>query len=137
MLKQTLQHPPLLGAVAAAGHGARILLADGNFPISTAVNQAAQVVYLNLRRGLLTVSDVLQPLTETIAVEAAALMQSPDGSPVAAHEDYRDILGPDVPFQLVERFAFYDATRAPDVAVAVATGDERLCANLLLTVGLP
>jgi len=137
VLKQTLQHPPLLSAVAAAGHGARILLADGNFPISTAVNQAAQVVYLNLRRGVLTVSDVLQPLTETIAVEAAALMQSPDGSPVAAHADYRDILGPDVPFQLVERFTFYDATRAPDVAVAVMTGDERLCANLLLTVGLP
>ena len=31
--------------------------------------------------------------------------------------------------------AFYELTRRPDVHLAVATGDQRLYANLLLTIG--
>jgi len=31
---------------------------------------------------------------------------------------------------------FYDRVRSPDVGVVIATGDERLYGNLLLTVGL-
>jgi L-fucose mutarotase len=31
--------------------------------------------------------------------------------------------------------AFYELTRQPDVHLAVATGDQRLYANLLLTIG--
>jgi L-fucose mutarotase len=33
------------------------------------------------------------------------------------------------------RMDFYQAAKGADVAFAVATGDERLYANLLLTVG--
>jgi L-fucose mutarotase len=46
------------------------------------------------------------------------------------------MLGPDVPLERVERFAFYDRVRSPDTGVVVATGDERLYGNLLLTIGL-
>ncbi len=52
-------------------------------------------------------------------------MASPDGSPVAAHDAHRAQLGPDVPFSLLERFAFYDAIRSADVGLVIATGDER------------
>jgi L-fucose mutarotase len=37
---------------------------------------------------------------------------------------------------VVERFAFYELARGRDVALAVATGDQRLYANLLLTIGV-
>jgi L-fucose mutarotase len=36
---------------------------------------------------------------------------------------------------VVERMAFYELTRRPEVTLAVATGDQRLYANLLLTIG--
>ncbi|WP_418605716.1 RbsD/FucU domain-containing protein [Georgenia sp. SUBG003] len=34
------------------------------------------------------------------------------------------------------RREFYDACRGPDLALVVATGDQRLYANLLLTLGV-
>jgi L-fucose mutarotase len=43
--------------------------------------------------------------------------------------------GPAVPLRSLERFEFYAACREPDLAVCVATGDDRLYANILLTVG--
>ena len=52
------------------------------------------------------------------------------------HEEYKALLGPAVPVQIMERFAFYDACRAHDLAVLVATGEDRIYANLLLTVGV-
>lgn len=136
MLNYTLTHPPLLGALAAAGHGAQVLLADGNYPASTAKPLGAPVIHLNLRPGLLSVTDVLSPLLEAVELEAAHVMALPDGSAVPAHEEYRDLLGAQVAFSVVERFAFYEAARGPDVAFVVATGDQRICANLLLTIGV-
>lgn len=134
MLTYSLLHPELLAAVAAAGHGATILLADGNYPHSTGASPRATRIHLNLRPGLVTVTDVLLPLTEAIVIESAAVMELP-GVEVPAHAEYRRILG-DVPVRTVERFAFYEEGRSPDLAVLVATADQRLCANLLLTVGV-
>jgi L-fucose mutarotase len=134
MLKYPLIHPPLLGALAAAGHGSRILLADGHFPCSSHTNPAAAMIHLNLRPGLLTVDDILEPLLDTVPVEHAVVMAS-DGAPVPAHDAYRAALG-DVPLEAVERFAFYDLAKATDTVVVVATGDQRQWANLLLTIGV-
>jgi L-fucose mutarotase len=36
----------------------------------------------------------------------------------------------------VERFAFYEAAGTPDVCLTIATGDVRIYANLLLTIGV-
>lgn len=135
MLTYTLTHPPLLGALAAAGHGSRVLLTDGNFPLSTHVNQAATIVHLNLRPGMLTVSDVLPALLDAVDIEHATVMKS-GGGPVPAHEEYRAALGGDASFEAVDRFAFYDLARSRDVAIVVATGERRLYANLLLTIGV-
>ena len=41
MLKQTLIHPDILEALAAAGHGSKILITDGNFPASTVLGENA------------------------------------------------------------------------------------------------
>ena len=136
MLNYSLLHPPLLAALASSGHGGQLLLADGNYPCTTIRHPQAQVIYLNLSPGLVGISDVLRPLLEATHVEAATFMRSPDGAEVAAHEDYRALLGPDVSITTAERFDFYDEVRRPSVATVVATGDTRLCANLLLTIGV-
>ena len=36
----------------------------------------------------------------------------------------------------IERFQFYDAAGTPDVCLTIATGDQRIYANLLLTIGV-
>lgn len=136
MLYGDLTHPPLVGALAAAGHGSTVLLADGNYPVVTGSRPGAERVYLNLAPGLLTVSQVLGPLLRTIPIELATVMGPEDGSPVEAHEDYRALLGEETPWRTVGRFDFYDLCREPDLAVVVATGDQRLYANILLTVGV-
>ena len=40
-----------------------------------------------------------------------------------------------MPLQPLDRFGFYATCREPDLAVRVATGDDRFYANILLTVG--
>lgn len=135
MLTNRLIHPHLIGALAAAGHGTRVLLADGNFPYSSHSNPAAEKIYLNLRPGLLTVDEVLSALLTAVNIESATVMKS-DGSPVPAHTSYREALGEAIPFDQVDRYAFYDLARAYDTALVIATGDQRLYANILLTIGL-
>jgi L-fucose mutarotase len=34
------------------------------------------------------------------------------------------------------RFEFYDAARGPNVALVIATGEQRIYANILLTLGV-
>src|SRR6266568_1228645 len=46
MLRFPLIHPPLLAALGAAGHGARVLIADANYSHSTNVGPRAQVIHL-------------------------------------------------------------------------------------------
>jgi L-fucose mutarotase len=41
MLQYKLIHPQILAALAAAGHGSTVLIADGNYPFSTAANPQA------------------------------------------------------------------------------------------------
>ena len=48
MLKYGLTHPEILSALGSAGHGSKVLIADGNYPFSTGSNPAAAHVYLNL-----------------------------------------------------------------------------------------
>ena len=36
----------------------------------------------------------------------------------------------------IERFAFYETARGTDVALVIATGEQRIYANILLTIGV-
>lgn len=135
MLLTTLIHPPLLAALGRAGHGSKILISDGNFPHGTGAARDAERIYLNLTPGVLDVDQVLAALVTAIPVEAAEVMTPPDGAEVPAINGYRARL-PGVPFVLHQRQAFYDAARHPDIAVVVATADQRVYANLLLTIGV-
>ena len=134
MLRSTLIHPPLLAALDAAGHGGRVLIADANYSHSTNIHPRAVLIHLNLRPGLVTVDQVLEPVVATVPVESATVMRPDDGSTPEAFAGYRDLLG-GLPLQSLGRPDFYAACREPDLAVCVATGDTRLYANVLLTIG--
>lgn len=120
---------------ARAGHGSQILLADGNYPAGTTLGANAELVHLNLRPDLLTVDQVLEALLSAIVVEEATVMTPAAGIDVPAQDGFRRALD-GVPFTSLERRAFYAAARTPDVALTIATGDRRIYANLLLTIGV-
>ncbi|MEW2302278.1 RbsD/FucU domain-containing protein [Streptomyces sp. NPDC006655] len=136
MLMTELLHPGILEALASAGHGARVLLADGHYPASTTTGPRARTVHLNLAPGLLDVTTVLDVLLRALPVESAHVMVPPEGEPEPpAIAEYRSMLAP-APVETLGRFAFYDAARSPDLALAVVTADIRTYANLLLTIGV-
>jgi L-fucose mutarotase len=135
MLKTRLLHPEILAALGEAGHGAQVLIADGNYPLATRSNPDGYRVFLNLEPGKLTVTDVLSVLMDAIPIEAAHVMGPDDGSEPSIYEDFRALL-PDNPLNRLGRFDFYDMARGPDTALAIATGEQRIYANILLTIGV-
>lgn len=135
MLTYPLLHPEILAALGAAGHGAQILIADGNYPLGTRSYPAARRVYLNLAPGLLSVTDVLRAIVGATPIEAAHVMVPDSGEEPPIFGDFRALL-PAIPLQALGRFQFYDAARGPDLALAVATGERRVYANILLTIGV-
>jgi L-fucose mutarotase len=145
MLKYHLLHPQIAAALGRAGHGSKVLISDGNFPHWTKRGPNAEVVYLNLAPGLVTVTDVLRTLVSAIPIEAAEIMDTLKTGPYAMKDDppiwqeFREILhvvGIEMQLQKLERFAFYNAAAQPDVCLTIATGEQRIYANLLLTIGV-
>jgi L-fucose mutarotase len=135
MLKTGLLHPGILQALGEAGHGSQVLIADGNYPLRTRSNEAAHRVYLNLAPGIVSVTDVLRALVDAIPIEAAQVMTPEDGDEPPIFADFRTLLA-GIDLEPLGRFPFYDAARGPDLALAIATGEQRLYANLLLTIGV-
>ena len=136
MLTTRLTHPDILAALASAGHGSQVLIADGNYPFSTGANQAAKRVYLNLTRGFAPVDEVLAMLATAIPIEAAHVMVPESGEEPPIFASFRRVLPEGVTLQSLGRFAFYEAARGRDVALVIATGEQRIYANILLTIGV-
>ena len=136
MLKTRLLHPEILDTLGRAGHGSQVLIADGNYPFLTGSLPEAKKVYLNLMPGMVQVTDVLEALVETIPIEAATVMVPDDESDQPIFEDFRRILPEGLDLTKIHRFPFYDAAKSPATALVVATAEQRIYANLLLTVGV-
>ena len=107
MLRHRLIHPDIVEALAAAGHGAKVLIADGNYPGSTQLGENATLVYLNLAPGRLTVTEVLDILLTAIPVEEAAVMEPDDGPEPGIFQEFRSLL-PVTPLTKYSRFEFYE-----------------------------
>jgi len=135
MLKQRLIHPEILEALAAAGHGARILITDGNYPASTCVGENASLVYLNLAPGLVTVTDVLSALLTAIPIEDAAVMDPAEGPDPDIFDEFQRMM-PELELTRFGRFEFYEEASGPETCLQVATGEQRIYANILLTIGV-
>ncbi len=135
MLKTRLLHPEILAALGEAGHGAQVLIADGNYPLLTRSSATARRVYLNLAPGMVKVTDVLEVLVDSIPIEAADVMTPDSGEEPGIFADFRARL-PATPLQRHPSLDFYELARGRDVALAISTGEERTYANLLLTIGV-
>ena len=135
MLRYTLLHPEILAALGSAGHGSQILIADGNYPFATRAHPHAKRVYLNLAPGVLSATDVLHVLVDAIPIEAAHVMVPDTGDEPAIFGEFRARM-PERELYILRRFEFYDAACGNDVALVIATGERRVYANLLLTIGV-
>lgn len=133
MLTGKCIHPDLLRVLSRCGHGDKILIADGNYPLA-AKSGEAEKVYLGLTPGLPTVTDVLAALQSVCNFEKMEVMQPEDGSTPTIFADFARML-PDAPLETLGRWNYYDACCQPAVRLAISTGEGRTFANLLLTVG--
>jgi L-fucose mutarotase len=137
VLRYRLTHPDILAALASAGHGSTVLLADGHYPAATAAGPNAITVSLNLAPGTVTVTEVLELLVDAVAIESSAVMVPPTGEPTpVVFGEFAAILPVGTPRTDLDRFAFYAAAKSDDVALVVQTGDTRTYANILVTLGV-
>ena len=133
-----LLSPELLKVLAEMGHGDEIVIADANFP---AASHAQRLIRCDGHSA----TDVLDAILTLLPLDAfaekpAALMQKVPGHNVetpiwdrfreiiAAREGYED------PFEMVERFAFYE--RAKKAYAIVATGETALYGCIILKKGV-
>ena len=80
--------------------------------------------------------DLLAVLAQAIPIEAAHVMQPAEGPEPPIFQSFRQALPAGISLQPLERFAFYEAARGPDLALVIATGEQRIYANILLTIGV-
>jgi len=144
MLKHQLIHPKINEVLARAGHHARILIADGNYPASTKKGPVAELVCLNLSPGIVTVAQVLRAVVSAVPIDRVNTMGIPPDDPYAQHgepaawKEFRSILaqaGLNIPIEPIQKIAFYEEVDSPDHVLTIQTGDEALWANVLLTMG--
>lgn len=134
MVRSTLIHPEILSALSYCGHGSRILIADGNYPLAEKTGNAKKV-YLGLRRGLPGVLDVLQEIHTTVNIEGAMVMMPEEGAEPEIFEAFRSELD-GIELKKLGRFDFYATCMEEDALVlAISTGEQRPFANIVLTIG--
>jgi len=134
MLTGTCIHPELMRVLSLLGHGDKILIADGNYPLASK-SGGAEKVWLGLRPGQPTTTDVLETLLSVINVEKAEVMNPGDGTEPEIFGEFQKLLG-GMELGQLGRFEFYDACGEPALRLAVSTGEKRTFANILLTVGV-
>lgn len=144
MLNHHLIHPEINAILGRAGHHAKILIADGNYPVSTKKGPNAQVVCLNLSPGVVTCCQALEALLSAVVVDEIHTMGIPSDDPYAQKgeppvwHEYRQIIqktGLELQLNPILKWEFYDAVISVDHVLTVQTGDQALWANLLLTIG--
>jgi L-fucose mutarotase len=144
MLKHKLIHPQINDVLGRAGHHAKILIADGNYPASTKIGPQAELVSLNLMPGVVTVAQVLEAVLSAVVVDEINTMGIPDDDPYARQgeppvwNEFRRVLKSaktKLKIQPILKWDFYEAVASDDHVLTIQTGDQALWANVLLTLG--
>jgi L-fucose mutarotase len=144
MLKHELIHPEINAILGRAGHHAKILIADGNYPASTKRGPHAALVSLNLAPGIVTVAQVLRAVLSAVPIDAIHSMGIPRDDPYARRgpppvwAEFRRVLkksGSKLKLEPLLKWDFYQAVESPDHVLTIQTADQALWANVLLTVG--
>ena len=132
MLTTKCIHPGIMKALSLCGHGSKVLIADGNYPLAEKSGDAEKV-YLGLMAGLPPVTDVLEAIHSVAEIEKAEVMLPEDGTEPEIFADFKKELG--LELSGMGRYEFYDACCVPDVVLAISTGEKRVFSNILLTIG--
>ena len=145
MLRHRLIHPQINEVLGRAGHHAKVLIADGNYPASSTLGPNAELVSLNLAPGIVNCTQVLEALLSAIPIERANTMMYETTGPYALAEDppvwseYRraiGVAGLNLELEAIEKWEFYQAVATPDHVLTIQTADQQRFANLLLTIGV-
>ena len=145
MLKHRLIHPTINAVIGRAGHHAKILIADGNYPASSKKGPNAELVCLNLMPGVVTCAQALEAVLSAVPVDQVNTMMYTKDDPYALDADppvwdeYRAVLrraGLDLRLEPIDKWDFYKAVETPDHVLTIQTADQQRFANLLLTIGV-
>ncbi|CAN5500022.1 RbsD/FucU family protein [soil metagenome] len=145
MLRHLLIHPQINAILGRAGHHAKILIADGNYPASSKKGPNAEQVCMNLMPGVITCTQALQAILSAIPVEAVNTMMYERTGQYGLQEDpavwnsYRKVMreaGLTLELEPFEKWDFYKAVETPDHVLTIQTADQQRFANILLTVGV-
>ena len=129
-------HPDLLKALATAGHGSNILIADGNFPADIGVPERTEKVFLNYAPDKPRVTEVLETVSRLVNIESAIVAVREDMNDTPIMKEFQDYLPEGVTIQKQKRWDFRASCMAPETGLLIQTGDLRLYGCILLTVGI-
>jgi L-fucose mutarotase len=145
MLRHKLIHGKINEILGRAGQHAKVLIADGNYPASSAIGPRAEMVCLNLMPGVVTCNQVLEALLSAVPFEAVNTMMYETTGPYALSEDppvwaqYRQTIraaGLNLELKPIEKWEFYKAVATGDQVLTIQTADQQRFANVMLTVGV-
>ncbi len=145
MLTHQLIHPEINAVLGAAGHHAKVLIADGNYPASTKKGPNARLVHLNLMPGVVTCAQVLQAILSAVPIDRVNTMMYPPDDPYTLDADppvwdeYRAILakaGLPLTLEPIDKWDFYKAVETHDHVLTIQTADQQRFANILLSIGV-
>lgn len=129
--------PELLAILRAMGHGDEIVIADSNFPSSAHARRLVRADGISATRFAKAIAAIM-PIDDFVpnAAFRMAVTGKPDEVPPIIGE-FATILrdaGYKGGIEAIERFAFYE--RAKEAYAIVATGEQRIWANLILKKGI-
>ncbi|HEV3168303.1 MAG TPA: RbsD/FucU family protein [Isosphaeraceae bacterium] len=145
MLRHLLIHPKINEVIARAGHHAKILIADGNYPVSSKKGPNAELVCLNLMPGVVTCTQVLRAVLSAVPIDAVNTMMYEESDPYALKADpavwdeYRSVIreaGLMLELEPIKKWDFYEAVATPDHVLTIQTADQQRFANVLLSIGV-
>jgi len=145
MLNHLLIHPKINEVLGRAGHHAKVLIADGNYPASSKKGPNAELVCLNLMPGVVTCAQVLRAVLSAVPVDGVNTMMYTKDDPYALEkdppvwDDYRAVLrsaGLPLDLEPIAKWDFYKAVETPDHVLTIQTGDQQRFANVLLSIGV-
>lgn len=144
MLNHQLIHPKINEVLGRAGHHARILIADGNYPASTKRGPNSELICLNLSPGVVTVAQVLRAVLSAVPIDGISTMGIPADDPYArageppVWKEYRAIIKQarlKLKLEPIQKWDFYKYVASEDHVLTIQTADQALWANVLLTMG--
>ena len=145
MLKHLLLHPKINEVLGRAGHHAKILIADGNYPASTKRGPNAELVCLNLMPGVVTCAQALRAVLSAVPIDLVNTMMYTKDDPYTldrdppAWDEFRAVLRAsalDLNLIPIDKWDFYKAVETTDHVLTIQTGDQQRFANILLSIGV-